>query len=246
MQRQRRLAGGFRPVDFDDPAARQAADAERDVEAERARRHRLDLHRLLALEAHDRALAEGPFDLRQGGVERLGLVHARSLPRGQIGLGHGVGPSGMAAQPAQCRSPERTRFVHVCKFFFCSPRQLAGFPRIPEHGSYLQNRAGGALAPRRSARPLRRSARRPGRRLRPFFDRAASARDRGQAFRRGPRPASRQRRGRAARPGAALRTLARRRSLSASLPTLSIADVSRVDPLPLGPDGTHDFEGLVP
>ena len=33
MQRQRRLARGFRPVDLDDPAARQAADAERDIEA---------------------------------------------------------------------------------------------------------------------------------------------------------------------------------------------------------------------
>ena len=36
MQRQRGLAGGFRAVDLDHAAARQAADAERDVEAERA------------------------------------------------------------------------------------------------------------------------------------------------------------------------------------------------------------------
>ena len=35
-RRQRGLAGGFRAVDLDDAAARQAADAERDVEAERA------------------------------------------------------------------------------------------------------------------------------------------------------------------------------------------------------------------
>ena len=36
VQRQRGFARGFRPVDFDHPAARQAADAERDVEPERA------------------------------------------------------------------------------------------------------------------------------------------------------------------------------------------------------------------
>ena len=46
VQRQRRLARGFRPVDLDDAAARQAADAERDVEAERAGRDRLDVDRL--------------------------------------------------------------------------------------------------------------------------------------------------------------------------------------------------------
>jgi hypothetical protein len=37
VQRQRRLARAFRPVDLDDPALRQAANAERDVEPERAR-----------------------------------------------------------------------------------------------------------------------------------------------------------------------------------------------------------------
>ena len=40
VQRQRRLAGRLRPVDLDDAAARQPADAERDVEAERAGRDR--------------------------------------------------------------------------------------------------------------------------------------------------------------------------------------------------------------
>ena len=47
VQRQRRLARAFRPVDLDDAAARQAADAERDVEAERAGRDGLDLDHLL-------------------------------------------------------------------------------------------------------------------------------------------------------------------------------------------------------
>jgi len=43
LQGQRRLARRLGPVDLDDAAARQAADAEREVEAERARRHDLDV-----------------------------------------------------------------------------------------------------------------------------------------------------------------------------------------------------------
>ena len=44
VQRQRGLARAFRAVDLDDPALGQAADAERDVEAQRAGRDRFDLH----------------------------------------------------------------------------------------------------------------------------------------------------------------------------------------------------------
>jgi hypothetical protein len=43
LQRQRGLARRFRAVDFDDAAARQAADAQRDVQAERAGGHDLDV-----------------------------------------------------------------------------------------------------------------------------------------------------------------------------------------------------------
>ena len=82
VQRQRGLAGGFRPVDFDHPAARQAADAERDVEPERAGGHDLDVHRLVVLaELHDRALAEIPLDLGQRRVQRLRLVHVMKFLR---------------------------------------------------------------------------------------------------------------------------------------------------------------------
>ena len=74
-QRERGFARAFRAVDFDDAAARQAADAERDVEPERAGRGRLDLgHRVVGAEAHDRALAELPLDLRERAVQRLLLV----------------------------------------------------------------------------------------------------------------------------------------------------------------------------
>ena len=80
MQRQRGLARGFRPVDLDHAAARQAADAERDVEPERAGGHGLDVHRLPVLaEPHDRALAEAALDLRQRGIKGLRFVHGRSF-----------------------------------------------------------------------------------------------------------------------------------------------------------------------
>ena len=78
VQGQRRLARRFRPVDLDDAAAGQTADAERDVEAERTRRDGFDFHRLLALaEPHDRALAEGALDLRERRVEsfRFFFIH---------------------------------------------------------------------------------------------------------------------------------------------------------------------------
>jgi hypothetical protein len=80
LQGERGLAGRFRPVDLDHPAARQAADAKRDVEPERAGRDDLDVFDHFAFaEPHDRALAELLFDLRQRGGEGFllfGGVHA--------------------------------------------------------------------------------------------------------------------------------------------------------------------------
>ena len=63
---ERRLARGLRAEDLDDPPARHAADAEREVERQRARRDRGALHECaLVAHAHDRALAELALDLRQ-------------------------------------------------------------------------------------------------------------------------------------------------------------------------------------
>ena len=74
LQRQRGLARRFGAVDFDHPAARQATDAQRDVQAQRAGGDDLDVFDLLAVaQAHDRALAELLFDLRQRGLQGLGL-----------------------------------------------------------------------------------------------------------------------------------------------------------------------------
>jgi hypothetical protein len=72
LQRKRGFAGRLGTVDLDHASARQTADAERDVQPERASRHCLDVVILRALaQAHDRALAELLFDLPERGGERL-------------------------------------------------------------------------------------------------------------------------------------------------------------------------------
>ncbi len=69
VERQCGLAGGFRSVDFDDPAARDAADAERKVQAHAACRNVFDLHLLLVAELHDGALAVLLLDLTDRGLK---------------------------------------------------------------------------------------------------------------------------------------------------------------------------------
>ena len=61
---QGRLPRGLGAEDLDDPAARHAADAQRQVERQRAGRDRLDLDRALVAEPHQRALAELFSDAR--------------------------------------------------------------------------------------------------------------------------------------------------------------------------------------
>ncbi len=72
LQGQRGLAGRFRPEDLDDATARQAADAERVVDADRAGRDGFHGRDGVALpEAHDGALAKLLLDLADGHVEGL-------------------------------------------------------------------------------------------------------------------------------------------------------------------------------
>jgi hypothetical protein len=79
LQREGGLARRFRAVDLDDAAARQAADAQRDVQAKRSGGDHLDVLELLALaQPHDRALAELLLDLGQRDLQRLALVAVRS------------------------------------------------------------------------------------------------------------------------------------------------------------------------
>src|SRR5580704_4547273 len=80
VQRQRGLARRFRPIDFDDAAARQAADAERDIEAERTGGDNVDVHRLVVFaEPHDRALAKAALDLGERRIKGFRFVHGRSF-----------------------------------------------------------------------------------------------------------------------------------------------------------------------
>ena len=71
MQRQGGLARGFRTINFDHPAARQAADAQRDVQAQGAGGDGIGRQaQVAAAQLHHRALAEGPVDLAQRRLER--------------------------------------------------------------------------------------------------------------------------------------------------------------------------------
>src|SRR5439155_2961847 len=67
-----RLAGRLRSEDLDDAAARHAADAEREVDADRAGGNGVDrLNGAFLAKAHDRSLAELLFDLADGDVDSL-------------------------------------------------------------------------------------------------------------------------------------------------------------------------------
>ena len=97
VERERRLAARLRAVDFDDAAARVAANAEREIEAQRPRRHRRDaLVELLAvLEAHDRALAVLFLDACDGELESLRsvlVIHGAVLRVTVVGRAPGRDP----------------------------------------------------------------------------------------------------------------------------------------------------------
>ena len=67
---ERGLARRLRTEDLGDAAARDAADAEREVQRDRARRDRVDRLALPGAELHDRAAAELLLDREDGGVDR--------------------------------------------------------------------------------------------------------------------------------------------------------------------------------
>ena len=84
---ERRLARRLRPEDLRHAAARDAADAEGQVERDRAGGDRVDVLLLGRAELHDRAAAELLLDGQDGGVDRLAF--ARST--------HGRPPSALVA-----------------------------------------------------------------------------------------------------------------------------------------------------
>ena len=81
VHRQRRLARRLRAVDLDDAATGQAADAEGQVEGQRAGGDGLDGHRALLAHPHDGPLAELLVDGRQGHVECLVAICAHCALR---------------------------------------------------------------------------------------------------------------------------------------------------------------------
>src|SRR5258708_37008982 len=73
---ERRLARALRPVDLGDAAARNAADAEGEIERDGAGRNGLHLHmRTMFAAIHNSSLAKAPLELRDGQLDRR-LAHA--------------------------------------------------------------------------------------------------------------------------------------------------------------------------
>src|SRR6516225_5741668 len=89
MQRESSLARALRPVDLDDAAAGQPADAKCYIETERACRNNLCLSRGLARpEFHNRTLAKGAFNLAERRVQSPLLVHRFLIRKAQRCLHH--------------------------------------------------------------------------------------------------------------------------------------------------------------
>ena len=86
VHREGRLAGRLRPVDLDDAAAREAADAEREVEGQGTGGDEPDPHVEPFAHPHDRALPELPLDLAEGHVKCLVTLH-RCSPWSSFGTG---------------------------------------------------------------------------------------------------------------------------------------------------------------
>src|SRR6516162_3338466 len=139
MQSERRFTRGFRAVDFDDAAARQAADAERDIEAERTSGNGVDVHRLHVLaEPHDRALAEAALNLRQRGIKGFRFVHGRSFDETKCcthfsrSLWPGFGGHERCGLPRRPMAIDSRRSVHdlfsVRNMFSLGLRVISVFP----------------------------------------------------------------------------------------------------------------------
>ncbi len=71
MQTERRLPAGFRAVNFDHAPTRDAAHAQGNIQAQRARWNDIDGHMRRIPQAHNRAIAKALGQVLQGGVQRL-------------------------------------------------------------------------------------------------------------------------------------------------------------------------------
>ena len=165
------LPDDFGPVNLDDAAARQPADAERDVEPERAGGDRLDLDRLLVLaEPHDRALAAIALDLRDRRFKRLLFIHFSSFDEAQRDIHHGGSPlfhkharvangwlrrtlPGSAMQPwSAWVAEDASREVREL-YTFCSPFAMF-FLCSSQHGGNQRGPPGSLGSPSQAGRPV--------------------------------------------------------------------------------------------
>ena len=114
VQRQGGLARGFRAVDFDHAAARQAADAERDVEAQRAGRNGIDLrHRLILAQRMTEPLPKARSICARAASSALVLSTEVPSTRRRFACDIGSDPFGMGdAGSAIALSP----MYRVCSF----------------------------------------------------------------------------------------------------------------------------------
>ena len=71
------LTGGLGAIDLNDTPLGHAADAQGDVQGQRAGGDGLHHHVGVLSQAHDGALAVIPFDLGNGGLQRLLLIRCR-------------------------------------------------------------------------------------------------------------------------------------------------------------------------
>src|SRR5215472_7466633 len=123
MQSERSLTGAFRSVNLDNAAARQSADTERDIEAQRACGNHLGFCCGFARsEFHDRALAKGAFDLSERRVQSSLLVHRFLVQEAQCSL-HYPSPLFHSRRGGATRGPKTM-------YTFCSIMQLASAPAL--------------------------------------------------------------------------------------------------------------------
>jgi hypothetical protein len=89
VQGNRGLTGGLRAVDLDDAAAREATNAEGDVEGKGTRGDHLNGRAVVVAQPHDGAFAELLINLRQGDFESLIAIVGRGLCSGCFTGCHG-------------------------------------------------------------------------------------------------------------------------------------------------------------
>ena len=133
MERDRRLAGGFRAVELRDAAARKPADAERDIERQNTGRNDGDVHvRLRLAKAHDRTLAEILLNLLERLLERLLARHRLVL------FCHETLPPKYAAKRSTCIYFRLAIIEHFFPFFKTKGKRGSAENVTEEYGAPKQ------------------------------------------------------------------------------------------------------------